>query len=54
MKKPIKTEANRCVWCNDDPIYQAYHDNEWGIPKTDDRTLFEMLILEGAQADYRG
>lgn len=58
MKKPVKTKVktatntavNRCAWCNDDPIYQAYHDNEWGVPKTDDKSLFEMLILEGAQA----
>lgn len=40
----------RCQWCNDDPIYQDYHDNEWGQPEHDDRTLFELLILEGAQA----
>lgn len=40
----------RCVWCGDDPLYQAYHDEEWGRPQHDDRMLFEMLILEGAQA----
>jgi DNA-3-methyladenine glycosylase I len=40
----------RCAWCSDDPIYMAYHDNEWGRPVHDDRHLFEMLILEGAQA----
>lgn len=40
----------RCDWAGDDPLYQAYHDNEWGIPSYDDRHLFEMLILEGAQA----
>ena len=40
----------RCVWCGDDPLYQQYHDREWGVPVYDDRELFEMLILEGAQA----
>lgn len=40
----------RCKWCGDDPLYIAYHDNEWGIPIHDDRLLFEFLILEGAQA----
>ncbi len=40
----------RCAWCGDDPLYVAYHDDEWGIPVHDDRLLFEFLILEGAQA----
>ena len=40
----------RCVWCGTDPLYIAYHDEEWGTPLHDDRRLFEMLILEGAQA----
>ncbi len=40
----------RCVWCGDDPLYQAYHDTEWGVPLHDDHALFEFLILEGAQA----
>lgn len=40
----------RCAWVSDDPLYIDYHDNEWGIPVYDDRTLFEFLILEGAQA----
>jgi DNA-3-methyladenine glycosylase I len=40
----------RCPWCGEDPQYVAYHDEEWGVPVHDDRTLFEMLILEGAQA----
>lgn len=40
----------RCGWCGDDPLYVAYHDDEWGMPVHDDRRLFEMLILEGAQA----
>ncbi|HWN95619.1 MAG TPA: DNA-3-methyladenine glycosylase I [Methylomirabilota bacterium] len=40
----------RCAWPGDDPLYIAYHDEEWGVPSHDDRHLFEMLILEGAQA----
>ena len=40
----------RCAWCGEDPLYRAYHDEEWGLPVHDDRQLFEMLILEGAQA----
>ncbi|HOX24639.1 MAG TPA: DNA-3-methyladenine glycosylase I [Candidatus Krumholzibacteria bacterium] len=40
----------RCGWCGDDPLYVRYHDEEWGVPSRDDRHLFEMLILEGAQA----
>ena len=41
---------HRCGWVSDDPLYIAYHDTEWGVPSRDDRHLFEMLILEGAQA----
>jgi DNA-3-methyladenine glycosylase I len=40
----------RCPWCGTDPLYVAYHDLEWGVPSYDDRHLFEMLVLEGAQA----
>ena len=40
----------RCGWCSSDPNYVAYHDREWGVPLHDDQRLFEMLILEGAQA----
>lgn len=40
----------RCSWCGTDPLYQQYHDQEWGKPVYDDKTLFEFLILEGAQA----
>jgi len=40
----------RCAWCGTDPLYCRYHDEEWGVPVHDDRRLFEMLILEGAQA----
>lgn len=43
-------EGARCPWCGDDPLYVKYHDEEWGRPATDDRTLFEFLTLEGAQA----
>jgi len=42
--------ASRCAWCGDDPLYVAYHDEEWGVPQHDERILFEFLILEGAQA----
>ena len=41
---------SRCAWCGDDPQYVLYHDTEWGKPVTDDRKLFEFLILESAQA----
>ncbi|MEM6161398.1 DNA-3-methyladenine glycosylase I [Erwinia sp. P6884] len=40
----------RCGWVTQDPIYLAYHDEEWGVPVTDTRTLFEMLCLEGQMA----
>lgn len=40
----------RCSWCGTDPLYVEYHDEEWGKPVYDDKTLFEFLILEGAQA----
>ena len=40
----------RCTWCGEDPLYISYHDEEWGVPVRDDKTLFEFLILEGAQA----
>ncbi len=41
---------HRCPWAGDTPIYVKYHDEEWGVPVTDDKTLFEFIILEGAQA----
>ena len=44
--KPVR----RCTWAGDDPLYVAYHDDEWGVPVNDDQRLFEFLILEGAQA----
>ena len=40
----------RCEWSGTDPLYVAYHDDEWGVPVHEDQHLFEMLILEGAQA----
>jgi DNA-3-methyladenine glycosylase I len=43
-------ERSRCTWCTKDPLYVAYHDDEWGIPLHDDARLFELLCLEGAQA----
>ncbi len=42
--------TKRCAWCGDDPLYVKYHDEEWGVPVKDDKTLFEFIILEGAQA----
>ena len=42
--------VQRCAWAGTDPQYVAYHDEEWGVPVHDDRTLFEFLVLEGAQA----
>jgi DNA-3-methyladenine glycosylase I len=48
---PDERARSRCAWAPaDDPIYVAYHDEEWGVPVHDDRRLFEMLVLEGAQA----
>jgi DNA-3-methyladenine glycosylase I len=44
------TTPTRCGWVNTDPLYIQYHDEEWGVPVYDDRKLFEMLCLEGAQA----
>lgn len=44
------SEKQRCAWPGSDPLYQAYHDQEWGVPCRDDGKLFEFLILESAQA----
>lgn len=44
------TEPNRCPWCGTDPLYVAYHDDEWGVPEWDSRALFEKLLLDGFQA----
>ncbi|AQZ48212.1 DNA-3-methyladenine glycosylase 1 [Paenibacillus larvae subsp. larvae] len=41
---------NRCEWVTSDPLYLRYHDEEWGVPVKDDRKLFELFVLEGAQA----
>ncbi|MDR0481359.1 MAG: DNA-3-methyladenine glycosylase I [Gallionellaceae bacterium] len=43
-------DKHRCAWAGNDPLYRAYHDEEWGVPLHDERALFEFLILEGAQA----
>jgi DNA-3-methyladenine glycosylase I len=45
MKEPV-----RCPWVGSDPLLVAYHDKEWGVPVHDDRRLFELIVLEGAQA----
>ncbi len=42
--------VGRCPWCGDDPLYVAYHDEEWGVPVYDDGKMFEFLTLESAQA----
>ncbi len=48
---PVATQpVRRCAWVSDDPLSLAYHDDEWGVPVHDDRKLFEMIVLEGAQA----
>ena len=47
---PSDLTRQRCRWAGDDPLMIDYHDREWGVPAHDDRHLFEMLILEGAQA----
>ena len=44
------TEKHRCGWCVGDPLYEAYHDTEWGVPVYDDDTIFEFLVLETFQA----
>lgn len=47
---PRQKQITRCGWCGSDELYCAYHDEEWGVPIYDDQALFELLILEGAQA----
>ena len=48
---PTETDFRvRCSWCGSDPLYRAYHDEQWGVPVSGERDLFEMLVLEGAQA----
>lgn len=46
----MSISLKRCGWCGSDPLYVRYHDREWGVPLRNERRLFEMLILEGAQA----
>jgi DNA-3-methyladenine glycosylase I len=50
MREAGREAMTRCAWAESDPLYLRYHDAEWGVPLHDDRRLFEMLILEGAQA----
>lgn len=47
---PSNKAPRRCHWVNEDPLYVSYHDEEWGVPLKDERGLFELLLLEGAQA----
>lgn len=47
---PQDAVMTRCEWCGNNPLYVSYHDEEWGVPVWEDRRLFEMLTLEGAQA----
>jgi DNA-3-methyladenine glycosylase I len=47
---PAKTALERCPWPGEDPLYVAYHDQEWGVPEHDDRALYEKLVLDGFQA----
>ena len=46
----MNLEKKRCTWCGSDPLYIKYHDEEWGVPVKDDKTLFEFLLLETFQA----
>jgi DNA-3-methyladenine glycosylase I len=50
VKMARGSEQRRCAWVGEEPLYVAYHDEEWGVPVHDDRLLFEFLVLEGAQA----
>jgi DNA-3-methyladenine glycosylase I len=47
---PSRGAIQRCPWAGEDPLYVAYHDEEWGVPLREDRALFELLVLEGFQA----
>ncbi|HLU80656.1 MAG TPA: DNA-3-methyladenine glycosylase I [Flavobacteriaceae bacterium] len=49
-KQHAISELKRCGWCLGDPLYEKYHDEEWGVPLYNDRKLFEFLVLEGFQA----
>jgi DNA-3-methyladenine glycosylase I len=46
----LEAVADRCPWCGTDPLYVAYHDDEWGAPERDGRALWEKLVLDGFQA----
>ena len=46
----LSDSKSRCTWAGSDPLYIDYHDREWGVPVHNDRKMFEMLVLEGAQA----
>ena len=48
--KGRRMTLTRCAWAGDDPVYQAYHDTEWGVPEYDSRALWEKLVLDGFQA----
>ncbi len=50
MFSDVTNPMERCPWCEGFDLYRQYHDEEWGVPLRDDRALFELLILEGAQA----
>jgi DNA-3-methyladenine glycosylase I len=47
---PVDDTTSRCGWCGTDPLYVAYHDQEWGVPERDPRALWEKLVLDGFQA----
>jgi DNA-3-methyladenine glycosylase I len=47
---PMADSLHRCAWCGTDPLYVAYHDEEWGVPEYDARALWEKLLLDGFQA----
>ena len=50
MSPAAKQEKTRCTWAGTDPLYLAYHDHEWGLPESNSRALWELLMLEGFQA----
>lgn len=50
MNRSLPDGLERCPWPGADPLYCAYHDDEWGVPEWDDRALFEKLVLDGQQA----
>lgn len=50
MPMPTRNEKTRCAWSGGDPLFVAFHDEEWGVPVHDERALFEFLVLNGAQA----